>query len=329
MHKTGRTWALVLAAGEGSRLRTLTTMTCGTAVPKQFCSLRGGPSLLQEALRRARAIADPQHTCVIVAREHRRWWEPMLQVVPRDDVIRDNVIVQPRNRGTANGILLPLLHIMQRDPHACIVLLPSDQHVCHESIMARSLRQAVEQLSSRDREALLLGIEPDEVDPQLGYIVPGEVDSQGARRVRQFVEKPPHALARELIMAGALWNAFIVVARAPALLDLFTPRFGHIVTEMQAVVARDCANPVEPVAAPALYEALPQIDFSHMVLPGQESALRVLAVPACGWSDLGTPERVARTLSGIDMMQPAEEESMRLFEGHLSLAAQHLQARRP
>ena len=50
------TWALVLAAGEGSRLRALTT-TNGVAVPKQFCSLQGGPSLLQEALHRAEAVA--------------------------------------------------------------------------------------------------------------------------------------------------------------------------------------------------------------------------------------------------------------------------------
>ncbi len=45
------TWALVLAAGEGSRLRALTT-TNGVAVPKQFCSLQGGPSLRRHDLDR-------------------------------------------------------------------------------------------------------------------------------------------------------------------------------------------------------------------------------------------------------------------------------------
>jgi hypothetical protein len=49
----GRNWAIVLAAGEGSRLRRLTTDGSGASIPKQFCSLRNGPSLLHEALRRA------------------------------------------------------------------------------------------------------------------------------------------------------------------------------------------------------------------------------------------------------------------------------------
>lgn len=46
----GGPWALVLAAGEGSRLRQLTLGPDGVAVPKQFCSLGAGPSLLHLAV---------------------------------------------------------------------------------------------------------------------------------------------------------------------------------------------------------------------------------------------------------------------------------------
>jgi mannose-1-phosphate guanylyltransferase len=49
MPQKPNTWALVLAAGEGSRLRSLTTPPSGATVPKQFCSLYAGPSLLAEA----------------------------------------------------------------------------------------------------------------------------------------------------------------------------------------------------------------------------------------------------------------------------------------
>jgi hypothetical protein len=45
-------WAIVLAAGEGSRLRLLTTDDRGVVTPKQFCSLRGGASLLERTLAR-------------------------------------------------------------------------------------------------------------------------------------------------------------------------------------------------------------------------------------------------------------------------------------
>ncbi len=68
------TWALVLAAGDGTRLRTLTTDAGGTAIPKQFCSLRGGPSLLQSALRRGASIATRDRICAVLAAQHERWW---------------------------------------------------------------------------------------------------------------------------------------------------------------------------------------------------------------------------------------------------------------
>ncbi len=43
MQEEAGTWALILAAGEGSRLRSLTTTSSGTAIPKQFCSLYARP----------------------------------------------------------------------------------------------------------------------------------------------------------------------------------------------------------------------------------------------------------------------------------------------
>ena len=49
MNGLQHTWAVVLAAGDGKRLSALTADSEGTPVPKQFCSLNGGESLLQEA----------------------------------------------------------------------------------------------------------------------------------------------------------------------------------------------------------------------------------------------------------------------------------------
>jgi len=39
----------------------------------------------------------------------------------------------------ANGILLPLLHIVECGPSAQMVVLPSDHHVRKEAILARAL----------------------------------------------------------------------------------------------------------------------------------------------------------------------------------------------
>jgi mannose-1-phosphate guanylyltransferase len=120
----------VLAAGEGSRLQALTTTASGIAIPKQFCTLGGDGSLLHDSLHRAGAVADSEHICAIVAEQHRRWWQTLQLGIPSA-----NLISQPRNRGTANGILLPLLHIVHRDPQATLLVLPSD-HYCARAVTA-------------------------------------------------------------------------------------------------------------------------------------------------------------------------------------------------
>ena len=68
MKRNSATWAVVLAAGDGTRLAALTTDAAGISVPKQFCSLNGGNALIQETLQRARHVAAPERVCSIVAR---------------------------------------------------------------------------------------------------------------------------------------------------------------------------------------------------------------------------------------------------------------------
>ena len=74
MRSRSYTWSLVLAGGEGSRLRSLTTDGAGASVPKQFCSLFGATTLLEDALNRGRAVADGR-ICAIVADHHHRQME--------------------------------------------------------------------------------------------------------------------------------------------------------------------------------------------------------------------------------------------------------------
>ena len=286
----GHNWALVLAAGEGSRLQALTTTASGVAIPKQFCSLGGEPSLLHDALRRARAVADPQRTCAIVAEYHRRWWQPLQLGIPAS-----NLILQPRNRGTAVGILLPLLHIVHRDPQASLLVLPSDHYVRNEDVLADSLRATMLELQHERSHVLLLGITPDEPDPELGYIVAEDDRDEAIRAVSEFVEKPNVAAARALIARGGVWNSFIFAANGQALLQAFEARCPDLVGEMRHIVG-SMDSSMRSARLTRLYEQLPTLDFSRDILQRSPELLRVVTVPACGWTDLGTPKRVVQTV---------------------------------
>ena len=163
------------------------------------------------------------------------------------------------------------------------------------------------------------------VDAELGYIVPEKAGAMAASTVLRFVEKPAAAVAQELARTGALLNMFIMVATARAFLALYTHRYSSLVAQLTEALYQDRHSPLDSLAAERLYPTLETLDFSRDILQGQESTLRVLNVPDCGWSDLGTPERVVEALARHEARGTragAIPES-----AHLNLEEQHFRQR--
>lgn len=287
-------WVLVLAGGEGRRLQELTRDPRGRQVPKQYCDFGTGRSLLARTLDRALVLAPHDRVVAVVSEAHREWWEAELDILPAE-----NVVVQPQNRGTATGILLPLLHIAARDPGASVVVLPSDHHVADEEVLADSVRRAVRIVGRYPQSVLLLGITPEHPDTEYGWVLPdGSDGADGAEGsashpVAAFVEKPVELEAARLMARGAVWNSFMLAARTATLIEMCDARLPGLLPSLRGVrLDRGAAGLAE------LYRGLPSRDFSRHVLAPSARRLRVLVVPPCGWTDLGTPERLARVMQG-------------------------------
>jgi mannose-1-phosphate guanylyltransferase len=287
-------WAVVLAGGEGRRLSALTLDRNGHPVPKQFCSLNGGPALIHEAIERAGRIVPREQTCVVVTRAHARYWRELLWPIPRW-----NVLVEPLNRGTAHAVLHAALEIAKRDRHARVLFLPADHFVQDEELLAASMRSATAFVESHPDRLCLLGIEPDRDDRELGYIVPSERTEDAARHVARFVEKPPADMARALIAAGAMWNSFIFSTTVQALLQLLRRTLPDASEEMQQILSQERLPASAATSLEDLYDRLGVVDLSTSVIQGAEAALRVIAAERFGWSDLGTPDRVREVLRRI------------------------------
>ena len=127
-------------------------------------------------------------------------------------------------------------------------------------------------------------------------------------------------VAEELIRQGALWNVFIIAARAGALLALFEKNAPELVLRMRQALHQDSG--VQCDAMEALYRILAPVYFSRHILLGQESHL-VVQVPSCGWTDLGTPERAADTLDRATLSAPTVFDHWS-ESGVLNLTEQHI-----
>jgi mannose-1-phosphate guanylyltransferase len=281
-------WAVVLAGGSGARVRSFFTDSEGRRVPKQFCALAGDGPLVRRAIDRAAGAVPADHVVVIVTEEHRQWWQRQLGDLPPR-----NLVVQPCNRGTAVGLLLPLIEVLRRDPLATVLVLPSDHYVASERRLAGAIACALRAAQEDPRRLVLLGMTPHEIDTEYGWIVPSG-PSAFVQRVARFVEKPDRPKASDLRRQGALLNSLIFAGSGRALLGLYVAAARELVDVIVPLQAEDARHG----AMEESFRSLPSFDFSRQILERSAERLSVVRVPDCGWTDLGTPERLERFRQG-------------------------------
>jgi mannose-1-phosphate guanylyltransferase len=284
-------WVVILAGGDGRRLSSLTANADGVSTPKQYWSLNGGPSLLQLSQRRALGLVPRTRIVTVVTEAHRRWWEPELSPLGRL-----KVVVQPSNRGTGIGVLLPLLVIAKSDPEASVICLPSDHYVEHEDLLAEFLRQATAPETLDGDKLTLLGMFPNAPDSGFGYLFSPD-SGIGMRPVHRFIEEPDRNIATALIRAGGVWSSGIVAGRISQIIDLYPQHTQDLVLELKAIVERWPTSRVPTAELALWYQSHAALDFSRDVLQQHPQRLQFLTVPACGWADVGTPTRLVATLA--------------------------------
>jgi mannose-1-phosphate guanylyltransferase len=303
----GNVWAVLLAGGDGQRLKSATNAQ-GVPTPTQYCSLNGGPSPLHLSLRRALAVSSRERIVAVVTEAHRTWWEREFVALPRT-----NIVVQPCNRGTGLGVLLPLLVIAKSDPEAGVICIPSDHYVEHEEVLAEAMRQVTSAGVLSSDKITMLGMSPNAPDSGFGYLSPAPDSGFGMRPVLKFTEKPNEAMAAELIRAGSLWSSGIFAGRISRLVDLYSRVAPGLTFDLKRIL--EYWPDAFPYCAKlaSLYARHPPLDFARDVLQKHPDRLQFLAVPPCGWSDVGTPERLAKILQALGPVRDDSAASIRSF----------------
>ena len=211
-------WAVVLAGGEGTRLRPLIRRVLGDERPKQYVPLLGPRSLLRQTLDRVALRMPVSRTVVVTVRAH----TGHIAQEFTGGAEPPYVLVQPSDRGTAAGILHAAHWIRRRDPEATIAFFPSDHFILGEATFMAHVADVVRAVQGHPDHIALLGAQPTSPEAEYGWISPARRSTgpTGCSAVRRFWEKPSEARAQLGLATGCLWNTAITVARAETLIEL-------------------------------------------------------------------------------------------------------------
>lgn len=283
---------IVLAAGEGMRLRPFIHRLRGDALPKQYVNFIGTRSMLEHTLHRAEKIIPPERLFTVVSESHLGYPEVRKQLLGRP---RETVILQPENRETGPGLFLPLIHLLKRYPDSTIAVFPSDHFILEEDLFIAHVGLAFRVVDRYPDRIILLGVEPDRPEPQYGYVLPdaeaGDLASLGIRKVSRFIEKPDSATAGELALRGGLWNTLVMVFHAKTLLDIanrLAPRLYDSFRRIWEAIGSQGEKKVVNKA----YRSMGSLNFSTGLLEGlpltYPGHLSVLPLRGVLWSDWGS-----------------------------------------
>jgi mannose-1-phosphate guanylyltransferase len=291
---------IVLAGGEGKRLKPFIYQLRQSQIPKQYVNFIGSRSMLEHTFDRAEKLIPRERLFTVASQDHLQYRQARRQLLDRPI---QTLVLQPVNRETGPGVLLPLMHIYKRYPRSLVAVFPSDHFILHEERFMAHVELAFDIVRQDPSRIVLLGIKPDHPEAEYGYIVPdgqlSGVIAADAHNVRSFVEKPEGRAASELADRGALWNSMVMVFEAKNFLSLisrvapllhrtFQPIYQAIGTSAETVVIEDGYRHMAPANfSKALLE----------VIAGQHpQRLAVIPVNGVLWSDWGSAPRILQIL---------------------------------
>jgi mannose-1-phosphate guanylyltransferase len=283
--------------------------------PKQFLTLTGDRSLLQQSFDRVEARVPPERTWVITAAVHREEAMRHLPSVPADQVVGE-----PVGRDTAACVGLGAALVAQHDPEAVMMIMPAD-HIIEPAAEFLRAAQAAEQLAEEYPAALItFGIRPTYPAIGYGYIhrgdpVPGR---QGVNvfPVKEFREKPALELAERYLAAGDyFWNSGIFVWKAATILAALEETQPALAASVRRIAAARATGEREAVLRRE-YEGIAKLSIDYAVMEHARTlraVKHILVVEApYRWDDVGS-------WLALERMHPQDAHGNTVLANHCGL----------
>jgi len=296
-------YALIMAGGKGTRFWPYSK----GRKPKQYLSLLGSHSLLQQTIERLNGVVADGNRFVVTVKEQEE-----LAVQQASKMINSDhgFIFEPAGRNTAPCILLALAHLTANKGHSVVdsefqksvvAILPSDHVILNESEFKKSLTLAVE-MASKKEGLVTIGIRPNFPHTGYGYIKRGSVDKDQSNffKVDSFKEKPSYDVACDYIKQGGYyWNAGMFVAPIGVFLNEFSKHAPSMYQKFPELV--EAIKLKNPLKAKSIYENLEKESIDYAVL---EKSSNIFVIEATfDWNDLGSWDALESVAKDSDKRQ--------------------------
>jgi mannose-1-phosphate guanylyltransferase len=297
--------ALIMAGGGGTRFWPRSRRE----KPKQFLTLVGNSTLLQQALERIEALVPPTRTWIITGASYCAETARQLPTLAAE-----RIVGEPCGRDTAACIGLGAALIARDDPEGVMLVMPAD-HVIEPVQEFRRAAHAAEQTVLEFLDALItFGIRPIFAATGYGYIERGSelAKRQGIaiHRVATFREKPHIELAEEFVASGHhYWNSGIFVWRAATILQELKKNQPKLADAVSRIAAA-WGTPSQDDVLTKEYVGLDKISIDYAVM---EKAAHVLMLEAPFlWDDVGS-------WLALERRHPQDADDNTVLANHLGI----------
>lgn len=269
---------VLLSGGVGSRLWPVSR----ELYPKQFLPLIGSNSLLAQTLQRAAAIDNVGSPIVVCNDEHRFLVAEQLRL---SGVKAAAILLEPEGKNTAPAVAVAALRALTIDADATLLVLPADHVIQQPEVFAAAVVRGL--AAAAEGYLVTFGIVPTAPETGYGYIQSGSAWREGVNHLKQFVEKPDLATAKNYVASGEyVWNSGMFLMRADAYLtelEAFAPAMLTAARKSLDTAHNDLDFARLDKAA---FAACPSDSIDYAVM---ERTQKGMVIPlACGWSDVGS-----------------------------------------
>jgi len=271
-------YVAIMAGGIGSRFWPKSR----TSYPKQFLDiLNTGKTLIQWTYERYLDFIPEENIYIVTSEDYVDIIQDQLP-----DIKLENIIAEPSRKNTAPCIAYISFKLQQKDPHASLIVAPSD-HVVLDTETFKQVSLKALDFANHTKSFVTLGIKPTYPNTGYGYIQHETMAvANDIYKVKTFTEKPNLELAKTFIASGDfLWNAGIFIWRVQDVIQAFE-NYQPEMYELFAAEKEKFNTPEEKKAIDGIYPLCTNISIDYAIM---EKAHNVYVIPSSfGWSDLGT-----------------------------------------